>query len=54
MVSNETNPDENYTADETISAGYAMAEIWATDRLMFLPGVRVERTDLSYETEANH
>lgn len=41
----------DYDADETIYAGYGMAELYLGDRLMVLPGVRYEYTDTEYEAK---
>ena len=38
----------NYDATERVVAGYAMAQLNLGDRLMLLPGVRVEWTDVDY------
>jgi TonB-dependent receptor len=38
----------NYDASERVAAGYAMAQLNLGDRLMLLPGVRVEWTDVDY------
>jgi TonB-dependent receptor len=39
---------EDYIANETVTAGYAMAEIYVGDKLLFLPGVRYESTKVDY------
>jgi len=39
---------ENYEAKERVFAGYAMAEFYIGDKLMLLPGVRYESTDVNY------
>lgn len=44
-----TSIDENYLANESILAAYAMAEAW-WGNLMVLPGVRMERTSISTES----
>ena len=41
---NSTTLDENYTANETIAAAYIMSEIWLGNKLMLLPGFRMEKT----------
>ena len=38
----------DYEASETTYAGYAMAELYIGERLMILPGVRYEFTDVDY------
>lgn len=38
---------DNYTANEKMQAGYIMAPTWLTDNIMVLPGVRVERTEVT-------
>jgi TonB-dependent receptor len=48
---NEIDPEgdaENYNASETVSAGYAMAEIFIGEKLSLLPGVRFEFTKVDY------
>jgi outer membrane receptor protein involved in Fe transport len=47
----EVDPESDastYDADEKVYAGYAMAEFYVGDRLLLLPGVRYEATDVSY------
>jgi TonB-dependent receptor len=39
---------ENYSADETVVAGYVMAEFFIGGRLSILPGVRYESTKVEY------
>jgi len=39
---------DNYQASEDISAGYAMAEIKFSDVFTLIPGIRYERTNISY------
>jgi TonB-dependent receptor len=39
---------ENYDANETVAAGYAMAEIYVGDKWLILPGVRYESTKVDY------
>jgi TonB-dependent receptor len=39
---------ENYDASERVYAGYAMAELFIGDKLMLLPGLRYESTDVDY------
>lgn len=39
---------QDYDANETVVAGYAMAELFLGDKLTILPGVRYERTSLDY------
>lgn len=41
----------DYDADETTYAGYGMAELYLSDRLMVLPGIRYEYTDTEYEAK---
>jgi TonB-dependent receptor len=41
---------ESYSADETTSAGYVMAEIDLGTNFMILPGIRYERTNNDYRT----
>ena len=44
VTDNSTSMDENYTSNESISSGYAMAEFWFGKNFMVLPGVRYEGT----------
>lgn len=47
----EVDPEgdaENYDASETVGAGYVMAEFYVGDKLVVLPGVRVESTKVDY------
>ena len=37
---------EDFTVDETVTAGYVMASLELTDKLTFIGGVRVEATDI--------
>jgi outer membrane receptor for ferrienterochelin and colicin len=46
---NSTSMDENYTSNESIASGYAMAEFWFGKNFMVLPGIRYEGT--SWESE---
>jgi len=52
LFEGELKPGEflpnNYTAEETVSAGYAMWSQNITDRFTVLAGVRVENTQLNY------
>lgn len=45
---NRESDAASYDASETVSAGYAMAELYIGDKLLLLPGVRVEATSLDY------
>ncbi len=40
---------ENYLANETVVSAYAMTEMWFGDHVMFLPGLRVEKTTTESE-----
>ncbi|MGE3277701.1 MAG: TonB-dependent receptor [Vicinamibacterales bacterium] len=47
----EVDPEgdaSNYDASETVTAGYAMAEIFLGDKLYLLPGLRYESTKVDY------
>lgn len=44
ITESSTDMWENYTANESIIAGYLMAELWWGRNIMVLPGVRVEKT----------
>ena len=37
----------NYEADEDVLAGYVQSQLWFGDKLMVLPGVRIEKTKTS-------
>jgi TonB-dependent receptor len=39
---------EDYSANERVYAGYAMAELYLSDKLLILPGVRYESTKVDY------
>jgi TonB-dependent receptor len=41
----------DYTAGETITAGYVMAEFNWKNRIIFMPGVRYEKTQTDYATK---
>lgn len=45
-VSNNYDPKNNYNADQTVTAGYLMAELPLTSRLRAITGVRVEKTNI--------
>jgi hypothetical protein len=47
-----TEPEDLYTGDRTISAGYAMVDAFLTDWLRVVGGARVERTDMQVDSEA--
>lgn len=38
----------DYDANETVAAGYAMAELYLGEKLMILPGLRYESTNVDY------
>jgi TonB-dependent receptor len=50
-VTGEKDPEEDtadYDANEKVTAAYFMAEIFLSDRLMILPGIRYEDTSTDY------
>ena len=47
----DTEPQDSYTGDRTVAAGYAMVDLQVTDRLRLIGGARLERTDLEIQTE---
>lgn len=46
-VDDQTNPNNNYTGELNVAAGYLMAEVPITKSLRAIGGVRLETTDLS-------
>ncbi|HXV64362.1 MAG TPA: TonB-dependent receptor [Vicinamibacteria bacterium] len=46
----ETRATDTYTADQTISAGYGMIDLPFTERVRFVGGVRVERSEQNVTT----
>jgi len=46
-VSDQTSPTDSYDGENTIGAGYAMADVPVTKDLRAIGGLRVETTDLS-------
>jgi TonB-dependent receptor len=47
-ITNPANVSQNYEAIEDVTAGYAMSDMWLSPRLLFVPGVRVEKTSSNY------
>ena len=50
LSESSTDIDENYLANETIAAAYAMAEVWIGKNFMVLPGLRMETTSTTTES----
>ena len=46
FVSNNYDPKNSYDADQTVTAGYLMAELPLTSHLRAITGVRVEKTNI--------